>query len=122
MKASRSWKALYLASPAPPQMQLHNAADLIDLLGLILPADVENDLTRYFAIPRAVRPAGDWEFVRQMCADYVSDGALGSDTADRTKRVFEDVVTSSEARRAPVAGARAGLSEESAQERSVSRR
>ena len=122
MKASRSWKALYLASPAPPPMQLHDAADLIDLLGLILPADGENDLARYFAIPRSVRPDGDWEFVRQMCADYVSDGALGSDTADRTKRVFEDVVTSSEARRAPVAGARAGLSEESAQERSVSRR
>jgi hypothetical protein len=103
-------------------MQLHDAADLIDLLGLILPADVENDLARYFAIPRAVRPDGDWEFVRQMCADYVSDGATGPDTADRTKRVFDDVVGSREARPSAVAGARAGLSEEPSQERAVSTR
>ncbi len=122
MRASHSWKALYLASPASPQMQLHDAADLINLLGLTLPAEVESDLARHFAIPRAVRPDGDWEFVRQMCADYVSDGTAGSDTADRTKHIFEDVVTSREARRAAVAGVRAGLREEPAQERSVSRR
>jgi hypothetical protein len=115
MKASHSWKALYLASPAPPQMQLHDAADLIYLLGLTLPADVENDLARYFAIPRAVRPDGDWEFLRQMCADYVGDGVSGPDTADQTNGVFQDVVSSGEARRAALTGARA-------QERAVSRR
>jgi hypothetical protein len=120
MKASRSWKALYLASPAPPQMQPHDAADLIDLLGLILPADVESDLARYFAIPRAVRPDGDWEFLRQMCADYVGDGAPEPDTADRTKAVFQDVVRSRKAGHAAVARARAGLREEPAHEQTVS--
>ena len=122
MKASHSWKALYLASPAPPQMQLHDAADLIDLLGLAMPADVESDLARYFAIPRDVRPEGDWEFLRQMCADFVDDDERGTDTAGRAERVFEDVVSSRDVRRNAVAGTHAGLTQEHAEEGVVGRR
>ena len=122
MKASHSWKAVYLASSAPPQMQLHDATDLIDLLGLALPADVESDLTRYFAIPRDVRPDGDWEFLRQMCADFVDDGVRGMHTADRPERVFEDVVSSRDVHPVAVAGTRAGLSQEHAEEGVVGRR
>ena len=34
MKMANSWKALYLASATPMQMEVHEAWDLLDLLGL----------------------------------------------------------------------------------------
>lgn len=72
MKASHSWTALYLASDAPGQLRLHEALEFMDLIGLNkMPADVANDLARYFRIPPTQRPDGDWEFLRQMCADYI---------------------------------------------------
>jgi hypothetical protein len=38
-----------------------------------MPADVATDFTRYFTIPNSDRPEGDWEFLRQMCAEYFGD-------------------------------------------------
>jgi hypothetical protein len=74
MKSSHSWKALYLTSGASRPMRLHEAWDLTDLLGLTqMPADVATDFTRYFTIPNSDRPEGDWEFLRQMCAEYFGD-------------------------------------------------
>ena len=74
LKSSESWKALYLASASRKNMHLHEAWDLMDLLGLTqMPVDVANDFARYFTIPWADRPDGDWEFLRQICADYFGD-------------------------------------------------
>ena len=116
MKASHSWRALYLASPAPRQMQLHDAADLIDLLGLTLTADVRGDLARYFAIPRDVRPDGDWEFLRQICADFVGYGASRPRTPVRKMRSTHNVPGFLEMNHDTVTSPPAGLSEEPAQE------
>ena len=71
MKSSLSWKALYLTSTSTLPLRLHEAWDLTELLGLThMPVDAATDFTRYFTIPSAERPDGDWEFLRQMCAEY----------------------------------------------------
>jgi SNF2 domain-containing protein len=123
MNASHSWKALYLTSAAPPQLQLHEASDLMELLGFTqLPAEVESDLARYYAIPRAQRPDGDWEFLRQMCTDYVGDDSPPRPSRAALKpRRSHNVAGSREARRAAAKGARASLSVDPAQERLISR-
>jgi hypothetical protein len=78
MKSSHSWKALYLASATPRRMRLHDSWDLMDLLDLTqIRADVANEFTRHYSIPGAERPDGDWEFLRQMCADYFSGTQAG---------------------------------------------
>jgi hypothetical protein len=74
MKAAGAWKALYLASASRRQMHLHEAWDLMELLDLTdVPADVADDFAHYFTIPAVDRPDGDWEFLRQMSADYFGD-------------------------------------------------
>ena len=76
MKSSHSWRALFLASSTPGQLRLHEALEFMDLLGLAtMPADAANDLARYFTIPYTQRPEGDWEFLRQMCADHFREPA-----------------------------------------------
>jgi hypothetical protein len=72
MKSGHSWKTVYLASSTTMRMRLFEAWDVVDLLGLDqMSAEVADDFTRYFTIPYAERPEGDWEFLRQMCADYL---------------------------------------------------
>jgi hypothetical protein len=86
MKASHSWRALYLASDSPGQLRLHEALEYMDLIGLSkMPVVVANDLARYFTIPPTQRPDGDWEFLRQMCADYIQKSvpATAAVRADR---------------------------------------
>jgi Type III restriction enzyme, res subunit len=106
MKANHSWKALYLASAARPQLQLHEVSDLMSLLGLTdLPAEVESDLARYFSIPLSERPDGDWEFLRQICADFVGDGAaVRSENTEGMLRKFHNVAGSRQARRTAANG------------------
>jgi hypothetical protein len=68
MKSSHSWKALYLASASPRRMHLHDAWDLMDLLDLThMSADVADEFARYYSIPSAERPDGDWQFLRHVC-------------------------------------------------------
>jgi len=71
MKSSHSWRALFLVSSTPGKLRLHEALEFMDLVGLTkMPADAANDIARYFTIPYTQRPEGDWEFLRQMCADH----------------------------------------------------
>jgi hypothetical protein len=93
MKARGAWKALYLASATRRQMHLHEAWDLMELLELTdVPADVAGDFANYFTIPWAERPDGDWEFLRQMCADYFFDTV-----PDRLVRPIDDALGRSDA-------------------------
>jgi hypothetical protein len=97
MKAHGAWKALYLASATRRQMHLHEAWDLMELLELTdVPADVAGDFANYFTIPWAERPDGDWEFLRQMCADYFFDTV-----ADRLVRPIDVAVGRSNAATQP---------------------
>jgi hypothetical protein len=76
MKSSHSWRALFLVSSTPAPLRLHEALEFMDLLGLTkMPADAADDLARYFTIPFKQRPEGDWEFLRQMCADHFREPA-----------------------------------------------
>jgi hypothetical protein len=127
MKANHAWKALYLTSAARPQLQLHEASDLMDLLGLThLPAGVESDLARYFSIPLSDRPDGDWEFLRQICADFSDDGAVTSENAKRMLNKFHNMPGFGPARRVAADataanGAPDGFSGEPVQERWLTR-
>jgi hypothetical protein len=118
LKSSESWKALYLASATRRQMHLHEAWDLMELLGLTkMPADVANDFARYFTIPWADRPDGDWEFLRQLCADYVEDsGAKKPDAPERTGDREPGATRTSSQRRPTAEGFLTGVTLEPAQE------
>lgn len=74
MKASESWKALYLATATPMQMNPHEAWDLISLLSL--PGKwgrSAEDFLRYFQQLREDRDLRDWRFLESMQADFFSD-------------------------------------------------
>jgi hypothetical protein len=102
LKSTESWKALYLASATRRQMHLHEAWDLMDLLGLTqMPAEVANDFARYFSIPWTDRPDGDWEFLRQMCADYFGD--TSADKPEAPSRHAGGISASKRSNRRPAA-------------------
>jgi len=123
LKSSESWKALYLASATRRQMHLHEAWDLMELLELTkMPADVANDFARYFTIPWADRPDGDWEFLRQLCADYFEvPGAKESDVPLRTGGRKPRATRNRSDRRRASQGFVAGVTMEPAQEAPVPR-
>jgi hypothetical protein len=74
MRASRSWRALYLASATPMQMHAHEAWDLLDLLGLTGRwAHSATGFLRYYTELREPFGARQWEFLRRMSADFFAD-------------------------------------------------
>jgi hypothetical protein len=76
MALNRSWKALYLASATPMQMNPHEAWDLLDLLGLTPRwGESAETFTRYYSELRENPEARQWEFLRRMSEDYFSDAA-----------------------------------------------
>jgi hypothetical protein len=74
MKAAHSWKALYLASATPMQMNAHEAWDLLELLGLTpLWGGSAANFTRYYEELREEPSQRDWEFLRLMSSDFFQD-------------------------------------------------
>ncbi|WP_423463366.1 DEAD/DEAH box helicase [Promicromonospora sp. MS192] len=75
MRQRKSWKALYLASATPMQMNPHEAWDLISLLGLP-GAWGESALMflRYFGTLSTEEPKlRDWSLLSRMLGDYFTD-------------------------------------------------
>jgi SNF2-related domain/Helicase conserved C-terminal domain len=80
MRASRSWRTLYLASATPMQMHAHEAWDLLELLGLTGQwSQSAAGFLRYYAELREPFDARQWEFLRRMSADYFVDPAATVD-------------------------------------------
>ena len=80
MKLNRSWKALYLASATPMQMNVHEAWDLLELLGLTQRwAESAEIFTRYYTQLRETFGSRQWEFLRRMSDDFFSDPAARPD-------------------------------------------
>ncbi len=80
MRASRSWRALYLASATPMQMHAHEAWDLLELLDLKgLWGQSAAGFLRYYAELREPFDARQWEFLRRMSADFFADPAATID-------------------------------------------
>jgi superfamily II DNA or RNA helicase len=74
MRAAGSWKALYLATATPMQMNAHEAWDLIELLDL--PGRWGRsalDFTTYYAQLRHDPAVRSWTVLQQMLSDYFSD-------------------------------------------------
>ena len=74
MRDKQMWKALYLASATPMQMNPHEAWDLISLLGLPgrWGASADNFL-EYYEKLRADPKFRNWELLCAMLSDYFSD-------------------------------------------------
>jgi superfamily II DNA or RNA helicase len=113
MRASHSWKALYLASATPMQMHAYEAWDLLDLLGLSGSWGMSAELfVRYYAELRNSFEERDWTLLSRMAADYASDPIareddtlaaaakreLGSAGARPITRIGTDGITSMAAR------------------------
>jgi hypothetical protein len=80
MKASRSWKALYLASATPMQMNAHEAWDLLELLGLSGRwAESAEPFIRYYKELREPFTARQWKFLERMEADFFADPTVRPD-------------------------------------------
>lgn len=76
MKLNRSWKALYLASATPMQMNPHEAWDLLELLGLTpLWGESANKFTQYYSELREEPDVRQWEFLRRMSEDFFTEGS-----------------------------------------------
>jgi hypothetical protein len=74
MKISRSWRALYLASATPMQMNAHEAWDLLELLGLTPRwGQSAETFIRYYTELRESFGTRQWEFLRRMSEDFFSD-------------------------------------------------
>lgn len=82
MKAAHSWKALYLASATPMQMNAHEAWDLLDLLGLPGKWGESADaFVAYYSELRGDFEERDWELISQMSRDYRTDVTARTDDA-----------------------------------------
>lgn len=82
MKAARSWKALYLASATPMQMNAHEAWDLLDLLELAGKWGESADaFVAYYSELRNEFEERDWALISQMSRDYRSDTEARTDEA-----------------------------------------
>jgi hypothetical protein len=76
MKSSGSWTTLFLASATSNRMQLNQALDLMDLLGLTrMRLDLADELASHFAIPTAEKRDDDWKFVARLCLRFATEGA-----------------------------------------------
>lgn len=74
MKQAGSWRAVYLATATPMQMNPHEAWDLISLLALPGKwAHSAEDFLRYFQQLREAKESRDWSFLASMLYDYFSD-------------------------------------------------
>lgn len=91
MQLHRSWKALYLASATPMQMNAHEAWDLLQLLGLTKRwGESAETFTRYYTELREPFGSRQWEFLRAMSEDFFADDAVQPD-AVLTKQVKEQL-------------------------------
>ncbi len=82
MKAARAWRALYLASATPMQMNAHEAWDLLELLGLTPRwAESAEVFTRYYSELRESFGSRGWDFLRRMSEDFFSDSSVTPDPA-----------------------------------------
>ena len=75
MREKQMWRALYLASATPMQMNPHEAWDLISLLGL--PGrwgSSAGDFLEYFERLRVDPQVRNWKLLCAMLSDYFSDG------------------------------------------------
>jgi hypothetical protein len=76
MKSSGSWTTLFLSSATSNRMQLNQALDLMDLLGLTrMRLDLADELASHFAIPTAEKRGDDWKFVARLCLRFATEGA-----------------------------------------------
>lgn len=91
MRASRSWKALYLASATPMQMAAHEAWDLLELLGLTPRwGESAETFTRYYTELRQSFGERQWEFLRRMSEDFFEDPEVEPD-AVLTRQVRDEL-------------------------------
>lgn len=82
MRSAQSWKALYLASATPMQMNAYEAWDLLVLLGLEGRwADSSETFVAYYTQLRKEFDERDWNFLSQMAEDYFADEEARRDTA-----------------------------------------
>ncbi|MCB0857328.1 MAG: DEAD/DEAH box helicase family protein [Solirubrobacterales bacterium] len=82
MRNAQSWKALYLASATPMQMNAYEAWDLLVLLGLEGRwADSSETFVAYYAELRKDFDDRNWAFLSQMSGDYFADGEARRDAA-----------------------------------------
>lgn len=80
MRDKRSWKALYLASATPMQMNAHEAWDLISLFNL--PGKWAEDaswFTAYYRLLRQDPRTRDWTTLTRMVRDYLAAEDTGKD-------------------------------------------
>jgi hypothetical protein len=85
------WRALYLASATPMQMNAHEAWDLIALLGLHGRwAQSARDFLGYFERLRTDPGERDWTTLSRMLADYFSDPKAERDR-DLEKKIMDDL-------------------------------
>lgn len=85
MRKKQSWKALYLASATPMQMNPHEAWDLIELLDL--PGRwgwSAKDFLAYYEQLRQAPETRSWQVLQAMLADYFTDTAADRDKALET--------------------------------------
>lgn len=88
MRDKQMWKALYLASATPMQMNPHEAWDLISLLGLTGKwADSAANFLQYFERLRENPKYRGWKFLCDMLADYFTDAR-----AERDPRLEEEAI------------------------------
>jgi hypothetical protein len=81
-----------------------------------MPGEVANDFARYFTIPWADRPDGDWEFLRQLCADYFEVSGPKPDAPVRIGGRKPRAIRKSSDRPRATQGFLAGVTMEPAQE------
>lgn len=80
MREKQMWKALYLASATPMQMNPHEAWDLISLLGLSGRwADSAHNFLEYFERLRVSPQVRNWKLLCTMLSDYFADPAAERD-------------------------------------------
>ncbi|MCY1655736.1 SNF2-related protein [Dietzia sp. SL131] len=87
MREKQMWKALYLASATPMQMNPHEAWDLISLLGLSGRwADSVDNFLKYYEHLRASPKHRNWRLLCAMLTDYFADP-----DADRDARLESQI-------------------------------
>lgn len=81
MRRAGKWKALYLATATPMQMNPHEAWDLIELLGLPGKwASSAADFMAYFEQLRKEPVDRAWSVLERMLGDYFADPDAGRDS------------------------------------------
>ena len=91
MRDREQWRALYLASATPMQMNAHEAWDLIALLGLSGRwARSAQDFLGYFERLRSDPGERDWTGLSRMLADYFADPKAERDKA-LEQRIRDDL-------------------------------